>query len=1047
VRLSEAHVEGAVVEWFGGLGFTVAHALDLAPDEKSAERKSFADVVLVRRLADAIAKLNPAIPDDARDDAFRKTLRHDAPSLVGNNRAFHQMVRDGVPVECRRQDGSIAGDHVRLIDFDNPDANDWLAVNQFTVIEGQNNRRPDIVIFVNGLPLGIIELKIPEGTDKWFAAAYNQIQTYKQEIPSLTHYNEVIVVSDGLEARIGSLTANQEWFKVWRTIEGEFDAPMTALELETLVRGVFEKRRFLDLIRNFIVFEDDPDTGAVHKLMAGYHQFHAVKAAVDETIRATGKDRTGEAEGTYWAGKMQGGAEGDRRVGVIWHTQGSGKSLSMLFYAGCIIEEPAMENPTLVFLTDRNDLDDQLFGQFQRCHEILRQTPVQADSVEHLRKLLNVASGGVVFTTIQKFAPEGDTGRAPLLSKRRNIIVIADEAHRSQYDLIDGLARNLRDSLQNASFIGFTGTPIEKTDANTRAVFGDYISIYDIQRAVADKATVPIYYESRVAKLGLNQSELPKIDEEFEAITEGEELTRKEKLKTKWAALEALVGNPQRIDLVAADLVQHYERRLEAMEGKAMIVCMSRRICVEMYNALIKLRPEWASGANDDDTGKSCVAKIVMTGSAEDGPDWQQHIRNKEKRRALAGRFKDPKDPFKIVIVRDMWLTGFDAPVLSTMYVDKPMRGHGLMQAIARVNRVFRDKPGGLVVDYLGLADQLKQALATYTQSGGRGDPSIDTAKAIAVMLEKHEIACGMMHGFDWSKWCDGTPAQKMALLPAAQEHILQQEKGKERFVQIVTELSQAFALCAGSEDALAIRDDIGFFQAVKAALAKPRGERKSSESLDHAVRQLVAKAIVPEGEIIDVFSAAGLKQPDISILSDSFLAEVRGLKYKNVAVELLEKLLGEEIRVRSKRNIVQSREFSEMLKATLNKYHNRAIATQEIIDELIQLAKQMSVANQRGVDLGLNDDEVAFYDALAANNSAVEAMGKDSLKVIAAELVTQVRKSVTIDWTLRESARAKIKVLVKRILRRHGYPPDLQEEATKLVLAQAELLCAEWAA
>jgi type I restriction enzyme R subunit len=727
----------------------------------------------------------------------------------------------------------------------------------------------------------------------------------------------------------------------------------------------------------------------------------------------------------------------------------------MLFYAGSIIEEPAMENPTLVFLTDRNDLDDQLFGQFQRCHEILRQTPVQADSVEHLRKLLNVASGGVVFTTMQKFMPEEKGGKAPELSKRRNIIVIADEAHRSQYDLIDGLARNLRDSLPNASFIGFTGTPIEKTDANTRAVFGDYISIYDIQRAVADKATVPIYYESRVAKLGLNQSELPKIDEEFEAITEGEELTRKEKLKTKWAALEALVGNPKRIDLVAADLVQHYERRLEAMEGKAMIVCMSRRICVEMYNAIIKLRPEWASAPNDDDAVAAAsgrrpspiVAKIVMTGSAEDGPDWQKHIRNKEKRRALAGRFKDPKDPFKIVIVRDMWLTGFDAPSLSTMYVDKPMRGHGLMQAIARVNRVFRDKPGGLVVDYLGLADQLKQALATYTQSGGRGDPSIDTAKAIAVMLEKHEIACGMMHGFDWSRWRGETPAQKMALLPPAQEHILQQEKGKERFVQIVTELSQAFALCAGSEDALEIRDDIGFFQAVKAALAKPRGERKSSESLDHAVRQLVAKAIVPEGEIIDVFSAAGLKQPDISILSDQFLAEVRGLKHKNVAAELLIKLLGDEIRIRSKRNLVQSREFSEMLKKTLNAYHNRAIATQEIIDELIQLAKQMSAANQRGVDLGLNDDEVAFYDALAANDSAVEAMGKDELKVIATELVTQVRKSVTIDWTLRESARAKIKVLVKRILRKHGYPPDLQDEATKLVLAQAELLCAEWAA
>ncbi len=861
------------------------------------------------------------------------------------------------------------------------------------------------------------------------------------------HYNEVTVVSDGLEARIGSLTANQEWFKVWRTIEGERDAPPTSLELETMVRSVFEKRRFLDLVRNFIAFEDDPDRGTVNKLMAGYHQFFAVKAAIAETIRATAKVRTGEAEGTYWSGPMEGGKPGDRRVGVVWHTQGAGKSLSMLFYAGCIIENPAMENPTLVFLTDRNDLDDQLFGQFQRCYEIVRQTPVQAESVEHLRKLLNVASGGVVFTTMQKFMPDEPAGRAPLLSNRRNILVIADEAHRSQYDLIDGLARNVRDSLPNASFIGFTGTPIEKTDANTRAVFGDYISIYDIQRAVADKATVPIYYESRVAKLGLNASELPKIDKEFDEITEGEELTRKEKLKTKWAALEALVGNPKRIDLIATDLVKHYERRLEAMEGKAMIVCMSRRICVEMYNAITGLRPEWASGPNDDDTAKSLVAKIVMTGSAEDGPDWQQHIRNKDKRRKLAARFKDPKDPFKIVIVRDMWLTGFDAPVLSTMYVDKPMRGHNLMQAIARVNRVFRDKPGGIVVDYLGLADQLKYALAMYTGSGGQGEPSIDTAKAIAVMLEKHEIACSMMHGFDWSKWHDGTPAEKMSLLPGAQEHILEQDNGKERFLQVVTELSQAFALCAGTEEAIEIRDDIGFFQAVKAALAKPRGPRKTTEELDHAVRQLVAKAIAPEGEIIDVFQAAGLKQPDISILSDQFLAEVRGLKFKNVAVELLEKLLGDEIKVRSKRNLVQSREFSEMLKRTLNAYHNRAISTQEVIEELIKLARHLNEADKRGEELGLNDEEVAFYDALVQNNSALEVMGKDSLKVIATELVTQVRKSVTIDWTLRESARAKIKVLVKRILRKHGYPPDLQDEATKLVLQQAELLCAEWAA
>ncbi len=722
----------------------------------------------------------------------------------------------------------------------------------------------------------------------------------------------------------------------------------------------------------------------------------------------------------------------------------------MLFYAARMARHPVMRNPTLVVLTDRNDLDDQLFGQFQRCHEILGQTPVQAASREQMRELLAVASGGVVFTTIQKFMPERNEVMPPL-SGRRNVVVIADEAHRSQYDFIDGFARHLRDALPNATFIGFTGTPIETTDANTRAVFGDYISIYDIQRAVTDRATVPIYYESRIAKLGLNAAELPAIDAEFDEITEGEEAPSREKLKSRWAALEALVGDPKRVALVAADLVAHFGKRVEAMDGKAMIVCMSRRICVDLYEALIRLRPDWASAGDDDDEterGRDCVVKVVMTGSAEDGPEWQPHIRNKEKRRRLATRFKDPGDPFRIVIVRDMWLTGFDAPCLHTMYVDKPMRGHGLMQAIARVNRVFRDKPGGLVVDYLGLADQLKQALATYTQSGGTGRPTYDTAAAIEAMQQKYGIACDMLHGFRWEKWTTGTPSERLTLLPAGQEHILAQENGKARFVQVVTELSQAFALCAASDAATEIRDDVSYFQALQAALNKqaPRGT-KTPEELDAAVRQLVSKAIVTDGQVIDVFTAAGLPRPDISILSEQFLAEVRGLKHKNVAAELLAKLLKDEIRVRARRNLVQSLLFSEKLKQTLNAYHNRAIATQEVIEELIKLAKELDAATKRGEDLGLNDDEVAFYDALAANESAVMAMGVDELKVIAAELVTQVRRSVTIDWTLRESARAKIKVMVKRILKKYGYPPDLQDEATKTVLAQAELLCAEWAA
>ena len=1048
MSLNESIVEEAALEWFGELGYAVGHGPHMAPGEPAAERDSFGEVVLVGRLREAIRRLNPAIPDEARDEALRKVLRVGTPSLTQTNRAFHKMLRDGVDVEYPRPDGSIKGDKVILVDFDDPKANDWLAVNQFTVIETQHNRRPDIVVFVNGLPLSVIELKNASDEEATIWSAYGQLQTYKAEVPSLLNYNAALVVSDGLQARVGSITANQEWFKVWRTIDGEGDAPKTALELEVLVRGLFEQRRFLDLLQHFIVFEEDPDSGALHKIIAGYHQFHAVNAAVEETVRASGmiqEPATMGELGGYWAGRMHGGKPGDRRAGVVWHTQGSGKSFSMLFYAARVVRHPAMKNPTLVVLTDRNDLDDQLFGQFQRCHDILGQTPVQAKDREDLRKLLAVASGGVVFTTIQKFLPEKGE-RMPCLSERRNIVVIADEAHRSQYDVIDGLARHMRDALPEASFIGFTGTPIEKTDANTRAVFGDYISIYDIQRAVADKATVPIYYESRIAKLALNAAALPKIDEEFDEITEGEELTRKEKLKTKWAALEALVGDPKRIKLIAADLVAHFEKRVEAMDGKAMIVGMSRRICVDLYNALIALRPEWASAKDDDaeaEKGRACVVKVVMTGSAEDGPDWQPHIRSKDKRRKLANRFKDSKDPFRIVIVRDMWLTGFDAPCLHTMYADKPMQGHGLMQAIARVNRVFRDKPGGLVVDYLGLADQLKRALATYTESGGQGDPTFDTAQAIAVMMEKHGIACDMMHGFNWRKWTTGKPAERLALIPAGQEHILEQEDGKKRWVQVVTELSRAFALCAASDEATDIRDDVSFFQAIQAALNKQSpNSKKSPEQIDAAVRQLVSKAISTDGEVIDVFTAAGLKQPDIGILDDRFLAEVRGLKHKNVAAELLEKLLKDELKVRSKRNLVQSQLFSEKLKKTLNAYHNRAISTMEVIEELIRLAKEVQESGNR---TGLTPDEWAFYDALATNDSAKQAMGDDKLKVIAAELITQVRKSVTIDWTLRESARARIKVMVKRILNRYGYPPDLQEEAVKTVLQQAELLCAEW--
>ena len=1049
-RFAESTVEEAALSWLDDMGYSFLAGPDIAPEQPAAERTAFGEVILADRLKTALRKLNPNMPPEALEDAFRKITVAQSPSMLANNRSFHRLLVEGVEVEYRRPDGSIGGDRVWLINFTNPDANDWLAVNQFTVIEGQHNRRPDIVLFINGLPLGVIELKnaADENTDIW--AAFNQFQTYKQQIPSLFIHNAVLVISDGVEARIGTISADKERFMPWRTIEGEKIAPARMPQLEVLLRGVFDKRRFLDLIRHFIVFEDD--SKEVIKKMAGYHQFHAVHTAVQETLRACAAAsgvELKEKAGGYSTRPQAGGAVGDKRVGVIWHTQGSGKSLTMAFYAGRLVVEPAMENPTLVVLTDRNDLDDQLFGTFSRCHELLRQKPVQADNREHLRELLKVASGGVVFTTIHKFFPEEKGGKYPPLSERQNIVVIADEAHRSQYDFIDGFARHMRDALPNASFIGFTGTPIEKSDANTRSVFGDYISIYDIQRAVEDKATVPIYYENRLVKLELKADERPKIDSHFEEATEGEELDRKEKLKSKWAALEKIVGAEKRIGLIADDLVKHWETRLEVMDGKAMIVCMSRRICFEIYDAIRKLRPDWHS--DKDDEG---VIKIVMTGSATDPLDWQPHIRNKPKREALAKRFKDPKDNFKIVIVRDMWLTGFDAPSLHTMYLDKPMRSHGLMQAIARVNRVFKDKPGGLVVDYLGLGQELKEALADYTESGGTGETAIDQQEAVAVMLEKYEICCDFFFGFDWSHWNTGTPAQKLSLLPAAQEHLLakaakekEPEKHKQKFMQAVTDLSKGFALAVPHQKAIEIRDDVGFFQAVRAVLAKGDGEkRKSADNMDHAIRQIISRAVASD-EVVDIFAAAGLKRPDISILSDEFLADVRDLPHKNLAVETLRKLLNNEIKIRSRKYLIQSRSFAEMLEESIRKYQNRAIETAAVIEELINLAKEIRQSANRGNALGLTEGEVAFYDALEVNDSAVKVLGDEQLRFIARELLKTIRANVTIDWTAKESVRAKLRVMVKRVLRQYGYPPDKQEKATQTILQQAELICAEEAA
>ena len=1018
--LTESTVEEAALEIFGALNYTILHGPTIAPGEMFAERTSYGDVVLLKRLREALTRINPQIPADALDDAVRKMTRTETPSLVENNRSFHHSLTDGVPVEFRRED-RIVHDTARLFDFETVENNDWVAVNQFTIEENRRNRRPDVVVFVNGLPLAVLELKNLADENATIRDAFNQLQTYKNEIPSLFPYNELLVISDGIEARAGTLTAGWERFMPWRTIQGDKVAAKGSLEMEVLLRGVFEKRRFLDLVRNFIVFEQNGP--AIEKKVAGYHQFHAVNRAVDRTLDAVS-------------------AEGDRRAGVVWHTQGSGKSLTMTFYAGKIIQHPAMSNPTLVVITDRNDLDDQLFGTFAACKDLLRQTPEQAQSRDHLQELLRCSGGGVVFTTIQKFLPEAKGQSVPALSDRRNIVVIADEAHRSQYGFIEGFARHMRSALPNASYIGFTATPIESGDRSTPAVFGDYIDVYDIQRAVEDGATVRIFYEGRLAKLELEEEERPKIDPEFEEVTEGEEENVKRNLMSKWSRMEAMVGTPKRIGLIAQDIVDHFAKRLEAMEGKAMIVCMSRRICVDLYKALTKLRPEWHH--EDDDKGE---IKIVMTGSASDPVDWQQHIRNKARREQLAVRFKDPDNPFKIVIVRDMWLTGFDVPCLHTMYVDKPMQGHGLMQAIARVNRVFKDKPGGLIVDYLGLATQLQNAVKDYTESGGQGDPVEAQEKAVAKMLEFYELCAGMMHGFDYSKYKTGSPRERTAAIPAAAEHILQQQDGRKRFMDTVSKLSKAFALSVPHDKAIAVRDDVGFFQAVRAGLAKTAvTSGKSPEVLDTAVRQIVSRAVASD-EVVDIFSAAGLKRPDISILSDEFLSEVRDLPHKNLAIETLRKLLNDEIKSRARKNLVQSRQFSEMLEESIRKYQNRSLQAAQIIQELIGLAKDMRQAHARGEKLGLSDEELAFYDALETNDSAVQVLGDETLKKIALELLDTVRKNTSIDWTVKESVRAKLRTMVKRILRKYGYPPDKQEKATQTVLQQAELLCKDWAA
>lgn len=1043
-RFDESAVEEATLEWLTELGWQVLYGPDIAPDTANAERNSYDQIILEGRLQNALLQLNPNLPDAALEDALHRLARPDGATIEARNRAFHLMLVNGVNVEYRDEDGAIRGAQVRVLDVDHPGNNNWLATNQFTVAENRHRRRPDIVLFVNGLPLGIIELKNPADPNATIRTARQQLQTYKTELPTLFSMNEMLIVSDGIEARIGTVTSEWEWFKPWRTLTGEGSAPNVP-ELRAMLHGVAEPSHFLALIRDFIVFDDDGG-GSLTKKMAGYHQFHAVRVAIGETVRAAatrrGDDDALDSADNGKPGSRLGGSTGDRRIGVVWHTQGSGKSLTMAFYAGAVIREPAMENPTIVVITDRNDLDDQLFGTFSRCQDLLRQPPVQAGSRADLRRRLSAESGGVVFTTIQKFLPPEKGDRHPVLSTRRNIVVIADEAHRSQYDFIDGFARHMRDALPSASFIGFTGTPIELNDANTRAVFGEHISIYDIRRSVEDGATVPIYYESRMAKLSMDEGERPTIDEDFEEITEREEMESKERLKTRWAQLEAIVGSKERLRLVAEDIIDHLERRCQTLEGKAMIVCMSRRICAGLYQELVRLRPDW-----HDERGEGGIIKVVMTGSASDPPEWQQHIRNKAQREALANRFRRADDPFRIVLVRDMWLTGFDAPSLHTMYLDKPMRGHGLMQAVARVNRVFRDKPGGLVVDYIGLAQDLKRAFATYTESGGTGEPAIDQEKAAQIMLEKYEVCSAMFHGFDWSGWAGGASEVRLGMLPGAQEHILSLDNGKARYIEAVTKLTRAYALASTRKEAEEIRDAVGFFQAVRGVLAKkPTSGEHIGEDLDGAIREIVSRAVESKG-VLDIFAAAGLDKPDISILSDEFLEEVRGMPRRNLAVDILQKLLNMEILERRRKNVVQARSFAEMLERALRRYHNRSVEAAQVIEELIQLAREMRGAKARGERLGLTDDETAFYDALETNDSAVQVLGDDALRTIAQELVRTVRNNVAIDWTIRENVRAKLRVLVKRVLRRYGYPPDKQEKATRTVLEQAEVLADGWIA
>ena len=1035
--ITENEIEQIAINYLQNLGYSYILGPDISPDGAQTERQ-YNEVILVTRLKNAINKLNPCISQEAKEDALKKLLRISSPDLIINNENFHNFLSDGIDVEVRTANG-IRGEKVYIVDFNNPEINEFLVINQLTVIEGNQNKRPDVVLYVNGLPLVVIELKNAADENATVKTAFSQLQTYKQAIPSLFIYNALLIASDGWDALCGTITSDWGRFMTWKTKDGKTTEDNLQPQMDVMFEGMLNKKTLLDLIHHFIVFEKSD--GKTLKKVAAYHQYYAVNKAVITTLSASSE-------------------YGDRRAGVIWHTQGSGKSLSMVFYTGKLVL--ALNNPTIVVLTDRNDLDDQLFETFGNCRQLLRQEPQQAEDRKHLRTLLSVASGGIVFTTIQKFMPgEADIknnevvsearaeyigAEIKALSERKNIIVIADEAHRSQYDFIDGFAKYLRDALPYASFIGFTGTPIESTDRNTQAVFGNYIDIYDIQQAVIDKATVPIYYESRLAKVHFEENEKVKIDDQFEELTESEELTNRQQLRAKWTRLEAIVGNPNRIRKIAEDLVYHFEQRNAVLDGKALIVCMSRRICVELYDAIINIRPLWHS--DDDDKG---TIKVIMTGSSSDALHMQPHIRNKVRRKAIGERLKNPTDSLKLVIVRDMWLTGFDAPCLHTMYVDKPMRGHSLMQAIARVNRVFTEgKSGGLVVDYLGIAQELKYALAEYTASGGEGKPTLDQEIAVAKMLELYEAIEYQLRHFDWQKFFKLKSDEKLKFIPVIVDYILSQENGEQSFIENTKNLLKAFAISVPHEKAIAIRDNVALFQAIKSRLVKICDKNeggKSDEEIETAIKQIISEAITAD-KVIDVFDAAGIKKPNIEILDERFLEELKNLPQKNLAVELLKKLLRDEIKQRFKINLVESRKFSEMLEDAIKRYHNGMIDTVEFLEKvLIPFAQQLKESDRRGEKLGLDFREYAFYTALEVNNSAVAILGDETLKHIAQELLNTVRSNTTIDWTIKESVQASLRRNVRRILRKFGYPPDLQEKAVETVLTQARMLADEFVA